>query len=96
MRLGPLPLDLSLSVTNLLLNRHHSFGGLQQPATSGMGLQNAVRTFLAKNHKQLLDELEFDSESSMFCVRSKSLQPLGVVAEAIFTIAANAKDKHSS
>ena len=73
-----------------------SFGGLQRPANSGMGLQNAVRKFLQKRDKQLLGELEFDSESSMFCVRSKCLHSLGLVSEAIFTIAANAKVNNSS
>ena len=68
-----------------------SFDGLQRPAKSGLGLQNAVRKFIQKRDKQLLDSLEFDSESSMFCVRSKCLQALGTVSEAIFTIAANAK-----
>lgn len=73
-----------------------SFGGLQRTARSGRGLQNAVRKFFQKSDKQLLDELEFDSESSMFCVRSKCLQVLGRVSEAIFTIAANAKLSNSS
>lgn len=70
-----------------------SFGGLAPPANSGRGLQNAVRKWLQANHEQLIAELEFDSESSMFCVRSKSLTALGVVSEAIYTIAANAKGK---
>jgi hypothetical protein len=69
-----------------------SFGGLGRPAKSGTGLQNAVRKILRKSHKQLLDDLEFDSESSMFCVRTKCLSALGVVSEAIYTIAADAKD----
>ena len=73
-----------------------SFGGLKRPAKSGMGLQNAVRKFLQKSDKTLLDELEFDSESSMFCVNSKCLRTLGLVSEAIFTIAANAKVNNSS
>lgn len=73
-----------------------SFGGLQRPAKSGMGLQNAVRKLIQKSDQRLLDELEFDSESSMFCVRSKCLQTLGLVSQAIFTMAANAKVNNSS
>ncbi|MEW4565199.1 hypothetical protein AB1K70_21930 [Bremerella sp. JC770] len=73
-----------------------SFGGLQRPAKSGTGLQNAVRKQIRKRDKQLLDALEFDSESSMFCVRSSCLQTLGVVSEVIFTIAANAKEATAS
>lgn len=73
-----------------------SFDGLQRPAKSGTGLQNAVRKQIRKRDKQLLDELEFDSESSMFCVRSSCLPTLGIVSEVIFTIAANAKQANAS
>lgn len=72
-----------------------SFGGLQRPANSGLGLQKAVQQFLRKNAKSSLDNLEFDSESSMFAVRSKSLKCLAAVSEAIFTIAAAAEGESS-
>jgi hypothetical protein len=68
-----------------------SFRGLQRPASSGLGLQKAVQQFLQQNSKQTLAGLEFDSESSMFCVRSGSLKSLATVSEAIYTIASNAR-----
>ncbi len=73
-----------------------SFGGLGRLVQSGLGLEKAVRAFLRKRQPQLLNELNFDSESSMFCVRSNSVQSLAVVSEAIFTIAAEAKRNATS
>ena len=73
-----------------------SFGGFVRPVQSGLGLEKAVRAFLKKRQPQLLNELNFDSESSMFCVRSNSVQSLAIVSEAIFTIAADAKRNTTS
>ncbi|MBA4029788.1 MAG: hypothetical protein C0478_02580 [Planctomyces sp.] len=73
-----------------------SFGGLQRPANSGLGLQKAVQQRLRKTAPSTLDQLEFDSESSMFVVRSHSLDSLAAVSQAIFTTAAAAKETSSS
>ncbi len=73
-----------------------SFGGLQPPANSGLGLQKAVQRLLRKSAPSALEQLKFDSESSMFAVRSGSLNCLATVSEAIFSIAAAAKSKGSS
>lgn len=73
-----------------------TFGGLTKPCKSGLGLQNAVKRFLKKNYETVLEKLQFDSESSMFCARSNCLQSLGVVSEAIYTIAASAKTSETS
>ena len=70
-----------------------SFGGLQRPSQSGTGLERSVRQYLQKNSKETLSALVFDSESSMFCVRSSCLKSLAMVSEAIYSIAANAKLK---
>ncbi len=73
-----------------------SFGGLPRPANSGLGLQKAVQQFLRKATQSTLESLDFCSESSMFSVRSSSLNALAAVSEAIFAIAAAAKSKSSS
>ncbi len=73
-----------------------SFGGLLPPANSGLGLQKAVQQYLRKTAKEKLDSLQFDSESSMFVVRSSSLTCLAAVSEAIFSIAAKANSNDSS
>ncbi|MBL8815569.1 MAG: hypothetical protein JNL58_06035 [Planctomyces sp.] len=73
-----------------------SFGGLQRPANSGLGLQKAVQQLLRKTEQSTLEQLEFDSESSMFSVRSKSLNCLATVSQAVFSIAASAKGKCDS
>lgn len=73
-----------------------SFGGLQRPANSGLGLQKAVQQQLRKTAPGTLEQLEFDSESSMFTVRSRSLDSLTAVSQAIFSIAAAAKKNSSS
>ncbi len=62
----------------------------------GLGLQKAVQQFLRKATQSTLESLDFCSESSMFSVRSSSLNALAAVSEAIFAIAAAAKSKSSS
>ena len=59
----------------------------QDIVTTAYDVEDAVRNYVNTNCKDSVPDLDFDCESSMFCVRSATLESLAIVTEAIIRLA---------
>lgn len=72
------------------------FGGFGNASMTANQLQTTVKKHLRANSKETLKDLDFDSESSLFCVRSESLASLSKVTEMIYRFVSDAQQANAT
>ena len=80
-------------VASLLLDRFDCFDSpvmlSQDMVTTAYDLEHAVKQYLKQHGEEVLADLRFDCESSLFCVRSDRTGAITAVIDALMSFASN-------